>query len=124
MWSALLTTSGWCSMILRKHSSAAASSPASTVLPARYDFLPPVSPHFVAFAWRYHGNTRRFAPLMTECCHMGPGVGRPVSPAGFSSMETTGSPTFLGNLCAYALLFDPDGTDVSGRYDTPTRPPL
>ncbi len=39
-------------------------------------------------------------------------------------METTGSPTFLENLCAYALLFDPGGTDVSGRYDTPTRPPL
>ena len=27
-------------------------------------------------------------------------------------METIGSPTFLGNLhCAYALLFDPGGTD-------------
>jgi len=39
-------------------------------------------------------------------------------------METTGSPTFLGNPCAYALLFDPGGTGVSGRYDTPTRPPL
>jgi len=33
---------GWC-------------SPASTVLSRRYDFLPPVPPHFVAFVWRYHG---------------------------------------------------------------------
>ena len=31
-----------------------ASSPASTVRSGRYDFLPPVSPHFVSFAWRYH----------------------------------------------------------------------
>ena len=100
------------------------SSPNSTVLSTRYDFLPPIPPHFVAFAWRYQGNTRGFAPAAAECCDVGPGVGHPVSPAGNSSMETTGSPTFLGNLCAYALLFDPGGTDVSGRYDTPTRPPL
>src|ERR1017187_7898656 len=31
-----------------------ARSRASTVLSRRYDVLPPVSPHFVAFAWRYH----------------------------------------------------------------------
>ena len=35
--------------------SSEASSPASSVLPKRYDFLPPVPPHFVAFAWRYLG---------------------------------------------------------------------
>ena len=33
--------------------SSGASSPASTVLSKRYDFLPPIPPHFVAFAWRY-----------------------------------------------------------------------
>ena len=33
--------------------SSEASSPASTVLSKRYDFLPPVPPHFVAFVWRY-----------------------------------------------------------------------
>jgi hypothetical protein len=33
--------------------SSGASSPASTVLPKRYDFLPPLPPHFVAFVWRY-----------------------------------------------------------------------
>src|SRR4051794_35769091 len=29
------------------------SSPASAVLSRRYDFVPPVPPRFVAFAWRY-----------------------------------------------------------------------
>ena len=38
--------------------SSGASSPASTVLSRRYDFLPPVPPRFVAFAWRYLGCTR------------------------------------------------------------------
>src|SRR6476646_10653514 len=33
--------------------SSGASSPASTVLSRRYDFLPPIPPRFVAFAWRY-----------------------------------------------------------------------
>src|ERR1700693_3499270 len=31
--------------------SSGASSPASTVVSKRYDFLPPVPPHFVAFVW-------------------------------------------------------------------------
>jgi len=35
-----------------------ASSPASSVLSGRYDFLPPISPRFVAFAWRYHSSAR------------------------------------------------------------------
>jgi hypothetical protein len=30
------------------------SSPASTVLSGRCDFLPPIPPHFVSFVWRYH----------------------------------------------------------------------
>ena len=33
--------------------SSEASSPASTVLSKRYDFLPPIPPHFVAVDWRY-----------------------------------------------------------------------
>ena len=32
---------------------AGSRSPASAVLSRRYDFLPPIPPHFVAFAWRY-----------------------------------------------------------------------
>jgi len=35
-----------------------ASSPASTVLSGRYDFLPLLPPRFVAFAWRYHPSAR------------------------------------------------------------------
>jgi hypothetical protein len=33
--------------------SSGASSPASSVLPERYDFLPPIPLRFVTFAWRY-----------------------------------------------------------------------
>ena len=65
----------------------------------RCDFLPPLPPRFVAFAWRYH-----------------PARGR---------METTGPLTFPGNPnCAFALLYDPGGIDASGRYDASTWPPL
>ena len=39
------------------------SSPASAVLSTRYDFLPPLSPHFVSFAWRYHGSIRLVSSL-------------------------------------------------------------
>jgi len=54
-----------------------------------------------------------------------PGVGHPVPPAGMLSVETAGSPTFLGNPhCALALLSDPGGTDASGHDDAPARPPL
>ncbi len=44
---------------------AGASSPASTVLSGHYDFLPPFPPHFVAFAWRYHGSCRLVSSLPT-----------------------------------------------------------
>jgi len=94
-----------------------ASSPASTVLPERYDFLPPVSPRFVSFAWRYHPSAR-----------VSPAHGRALPWAGLLelvtrylrpgdwSVETTGSPTFLGNPdCALALLSDPGRTNASGH---------
>ena len=75
-----------------------ASSPASTVLSGRYDFLPPISPRFVAFAWRYHWKRSCFArPRPNAIAGGSPGVGHPVPPAGSASVETTGSPTFLGN---------------------------
>ena len=35
-----------------------AGSPTSAVLSADSDFSPPVPPHFVSFAWRYHGSPR------------------------------------------------------------------
>ena len=61
----------------------------------RYDFLSPIPPHFVSFAWRYLGCTRWFAPRRTSAPSR-PGVGNPVLPPGIAE-ETTGSPKFLGN---------------------------
>jgi hypothetical protein len=94
-----------------------ASSPASTVLSGRYDFLPSVPPHFVSFAWRYHSKRSCFARMRPSAAAGGsPGVGHPVPPAGSRSVETTGSPTFLENPdCALALLFDPGRTHASGH---------
>lgn len=102
-----------------------ASSPTSSVLSTRYDFLPSISPHFVAFAWRYHGfiwlvryPTGQMQPRRAWSWY--PGISGRVS-----AVETTGSPTFLGNLgCAFALLSDPGRIDMSDHHDTPTRPPL
>ena len=76
--------------------SSGASSPASAVLSRRYDFLPPVPPHFVSFAWRYlrvhslsslpGGRVHRRGPeLLTR------------SPARELAEEATGSRKFLGN---------------------------
>ena len=66
------------------------------------------------------GGTTRvlvFRPHAAERYRRGsPGVGHPVPPAGKASVETTGSPTFLGNPdCALALLFDPGRTNASGH---------
>ena len=66
--------------------SSEASSPASTVLSRHYDFLPPVLPRFVAFAWQYLGCTRRIRSLAASAPPR-PGVGNPVSPAGKSPRE-------------------------------------
>ena len=76
--------------------SSEASSPASAVLSKRYDFLPPVPPHFVTFVWRYlsvhsfcslpGGRVRRRGlELVTRYS------GRD------AAEETTGAPKFLGN---------------------------
>jgi hypothetical protein len=86
---------------------AGARSPVSSVLSRHCDFLPSLPPHFVAFAWRYHGNTLRFAPAAAACGTGGPGVGHPVSPTGSSSVETTGSPKFLGVPVRLHMFLDP-----------------
>ena len=75
--------------------SSRASSPASSVLSKRYDFLTPVPPHFVSFVWQYLGCTREFAPRRTSAPPR-PGVGNPVLQPGIAE-ETTGAPKFLGN---------------------------
>jgi hypothetical protein len=49
-----------------------------------------------------------FAPAVAACGNFGPGVGQPVSPPGLPSMETTGSPKFLGNPNSRLhMFFDP-----------------
>ena len=95
--------------------SSGASSPDSTVLSKRYDFLPPVPPRFVAFAWRYLGRTRlssllggrvrrRGLELVTR--YLRPGI----------SEETTGSPKFLGNLhCPFAHVLADAGRTAHTR---------
>jgi len=82
--------------------SSEASSPASTVLSKRYDFLPPIPPRFVAFAWRYLGCTRCFRSSTDECAAEAWSWSPGISGRDFAE-ETTGPPKFLGNLnCPFA----------------------
>jgi hypothetical protein len=75
--------------------------------PFRRASLPSLGDTTRAPAFRSHAAGR--------CRRRCSGVGHPVPPAGNGSVETTGSPTFLGNPeCALALLCDPGGTDASG----------
>ena len=75
--------------------SSEASSPASTVLSKRYDFLPPIPPYFVTFVWRYLGATRWVRSSADECTaeawSWSPGSSRREV-----AEETGGSPKFLG----------------------------
>src|SRR5438067_13586485 len=71
-------------------------SPASTVLSRRYDILPPVPPHFVAFVWRYLQRALvLFAPRRTSAPPR-PGVGNPVAPAGMSRRRRQDLPSSWG----------------------------
>ena len=91
------------------------SSPASSVISRHCDFLPPIAPRFVAFAWRYLGRTRlssllggrvrrRGLELVTR--YLRPGI----------SEETTGSPKFLGNLsCPFAHVLADAGRTARTR---------
>ena len=58
------------------------SSPASAVLSRRYDFLPPIPPHFVFLRLAVPRDHACFAPGVATCGNVGPGVGHPVPPAG------------------------------------------
>jgi hypothetical protein len=83
--------------------------------PFRRASLPSLGDTIQALAFRPHAAER----FRGRCS----GVGHPVSPAGKGSVETTGSPTFLGNPdCALALLSDPGGTDASGHDGTSMQP--
>ena len=71
-------------------------SPASPVLSRRYDFLPSVPPHFVAFVWRYlQRSLVLFAPRRTSAPPK-PGVGHPVAPAGITQRKRQDIPSSWG----------------------------
>ncbi len=50
------------------------SSPASSVLSRHCDFLPPLPPRFVSFAWRYHGITHISLPPPLRAATSGLGL--------------------------------------------------
>jgi len=76
--------------------------------PSRRASLPSLGDTTQALVFRPHAAER--------CRGRSSGVGYPVPPAGTASVETAGSPTFLGNPnCALALLYDPGRTDASGH---------
>ena len=105
---------------------AVSRSPASSILSGRYDFLSPVSPHFVAFAWRYQPGrlvVRFHRPKTSK--PVDPEVSGAAPPRPRDSVETTGSPKFLRNPhCLFAMISD-SGRRVDFRpYETTSRPPL
>jgi hypothetical protein len=82
------------------------SSPISSVLSRRSDFLPFFPRRFVAFARRYHVSTRllSFLPMSSCAKHRAWGFGYRFPRAIFADMETTGSlklPGDLDCLCAH-----------------------
>jgi len=71
------------------------SSPTSTVLSRRYDACRPSRRTSLPSLGGTTGTLAVLLPRRPSVAADGPGVGHPVSPAGNSSMETTGSPKFL-----------------------------
>ena len=95
--------------------SSGASSPASTVLSKRYDFLPPIPPHFVTFVGRYlQRSLVLFAPRWTSAPPK-PGVGDPVSPAGTSLRKRQDLPSSWRTPIVRLHMFHTD----AGRIVTP-----
>ena len=50
------------------------SSPVSSVISRHCDFLPAFAPHFVSFAWRYHGSTHLSLPPLLRAATSGLGL--------------------------------------------------
>ncbi len=101
------------------------SSPTSTVLSGRYDFLPPIPPHFVFLRLavpREHSlfRSRRRRVLRRRAWGWSPGIpGRDCFRGDDRVSQVPGEPP----LCLCPAL-RPRQANVSGHYDTPTRPPL
>jgi len=83
---------------------AGGGSPASWVLSRRYDFLPPLPPHFVTFVWRYQRSLVVFAPQRTSAPPR-PGVRDPVSPAGSSLRKRQELASSWGISIVHSLVF-------------------
>jgi hypothetical protein len=116
-----------------------ASSPASagTINTLRFPAVPLASLRFLrsAIPRATHGWFRVFRRCRVS--NDGPGVGHPVLRPGIASVETTGSPKFLGNPNVHLhMFFDPGRTDGSSpkwnartvpakkRTKTPTHNPI
>ena len=90
-----------------------------TIKALRLPAAPPAALRFLRLAVpRDHAY---FAPAAAACRSGGPGVVHPVSPSGTSSVETKGSPKFLGNPDSRLLMFlDPGRPGTSQTdYGTP-----
>jgi hypothetical protein len=74
----------------------------------RSDSRPPISPHFVAFDWRYHP-CARFAPSGRDARPWARGDWCSGSRAGYVSGDGRGSQVPGDPSCALALFFDPGG---------------
>ena len=105
---------------LRSIGSPGVSSPTSSLLLRRYDFSPPLGPHFVAFASE---PTTDSSALRSRCSDgQTPGLDYffPGARAGSSPRwRRPRPPRFLDKpQCAHAPLFDPAGPVAPGLYRT------
>src|SRR4051812_45495083 len=90
----------------------------------RSDLLPPISPRFVAFAWRYHPLRRSLLPAASTRGRGLRGVVVPV-PEPELLVETAGSLRFLGNPCVpMPCSWTPVGPRTPGHCGASTWPPL
>jgi hypothetical protein len=88
----------------------------------RSDSRPSISPHFVAFVWRYHP-CASFAPSGRARGRGLRGVGVPV-PEPEMSVETGGAPKFLGTpRVPWPCSSTPVGSVTPGHRGVPTRSP-
>src|SRR3954463_7115605 len=78
----------------------------------RSDPLPPVSPRFVAFAWRYHP-CALFAPVGLDARPWAPGSWCSGSRAGIVGGDGRVSQVPGDPSCASALFSDPGGTEYA-----------
>ncbi len=84
------------------------------------DSLPPLPPHFVAFAWRYRSPRRSFAPSgQATRAARGPGVWSPVPRPADASGDDKASQVPGGSVRTHALLFDPGGPNAPGPMVEP-----